>query len=148
MPTFILNEFRQREESCCFMIRDLGRDLKKDERGNYVTWISRNDKKNNAEAVRGASKSCRVIRSGKLWGLDFYNSSYVIQNASLRSGFACITFQLDHDSGESEQVLFMDNNRGVSTNGKRITIYGVDNESNRYSLKYSTPVNTWNTMYV
>ena len=148
MPTFILNEFRKSEESCCFMIRDLDKDLEKDERGYYTTWISRNDKKNNAKAVRGASKKLRVIKSGEIWGLDFNNSSYVIQNASLRSGFACITYQLNHARGDSEQVLFMDNNRGVSTNGKRMTIYGVDNESNKYSFQYSTPINTWDTMFV
>ena len=37
---------------------------------------------------------------------------------------------------------------GVSTNGQRITIYGVDNESNTYSFKYSTPTTTWDTMFV
>ena len=42
----------------------------------------------------------------------------------------------------------MDGNRGVSTNGKRMTIYGVDNETNKFSFNYSTPINTWHTMIV
>ena len=146
MPNFIVDQFRKSEESCCFMIHDLNNDLIKDKKGNYITWISRNDKKNNAEAIH-ASKLCRQIKK-KQWGLNFNYSLYTIKNTSLSSGFACITFQLDDDSGKVEQVLFMDNNRGVSTTGEMVTIYGVDNDSNKLSFKYSTPRNTWDTIFV
>ena len=148
MPNFILNEFRKHEESCCFMIRDLSIDLEKNKEGQFATWVSRNDKENDAKAMRNASTKLRPIEQGKIWGLVFDNSSYVIKNSSLKSGFACITFQLNHARGDFEQILFMDGNRGVSTNGKRITIYGVDNEANKFSFKYNTPINAWHTIIV
>ena len=157
MPKFTLNQFRKSEETCFLKITDLKKDLKIAEGGKITTWVSRSENKKNAEAV-AASGSYRAIsktRPPKQWGLNFNNSLYVIKGISLSSGLACVTFKLgffglaeELSSEESEQFIFGDEYRGVSSTGKHIYIYGVNNSSNKIAIKYTTPVDTWNTVLV
>ena len=147
MPNFTLNQFRKSEEECCFMINDISKDLKKRD-GKYMTWISRSDKKKNADALLASTVCRKINKEEERWGLDFSNTLYIIKAVFLSSGFACVTFQLDDGSGKHEHSIFSDNTRGVSATGKVIYIYGVDNESNRITIPYHTPVNTWNTILV
>ena len=147
MPKFVLDGFRKSEESFCFYIKDIERDLVKDEMGNITTWISRSDTKRNAEAIK-PSKSYCTYRMDYEWALDFDNSSYIIRNTSFsHHGFGCVTFKLNHHS-EEEYVIFRDHTRGVSANGKYIWIYGVDNETNKIEIPYHTTLDVWNTIYV
>lgn len=148
MPSFILYNFRKSAEFCYLVIKVLSEDLVKSSDGTYTAWISRSDKKINAEAEI-ASKKIRKI-SEHQWGLHFSKTLYTIKNVSLKSVLVCVTFQLDDDTGASTYTIFEDTNRsrGVSVTGKVITIYGVDDESNKLSFKYHTPINTWNTILV
>ena len=147
MPNFVLDGFRKSEESFCFYIKDIERDLVKDEMGNITTWISRSDTKRNAEAIKPSKSYCNY-RMDYEWALDFDNSSYIIRNTSFsHHGFGCVTFKLNHHS-EEEYVIFRDHTRGVSANGKYIWIYGVDNETNKIAIPYHTTLGVWNTIYI
>jgi len=147
MPKFVVSEFRKNEEYFCFMITDPGIDLVKDQGGNYTKWKSRSNEKKYAEAV-SASKVIQKIKDGQ-WALDLTSSaSYNIKGASLWSTFVCVTYKLNVAPGSTEQFIFQEKTRGLSTTGNHIYIYGVDNKDNKLKIQYHTPRNVWNTIFV
>ena len=156
MPHFVLKQLREGEEQCCFVINDPNKDLKKDHSGKkYMTWLSRNKNKKNAESDK-PSTSCKLIKRGH-WGLNFNNSLYHVDEVELSYAdcvFACVTFQLD---GDLEQFIFNDfvNDqdeiiRGISATQNAIIIWGVDDVSASYkiSIPYHNDKATWTTVFV
>ena len=154
MPHFTLNQLRKGEEQCCFIINDPSKDLIKDSSGKYVTWLSQNKNKKNAESDK-PSKLIKLIKRGN-WGLHFNNSLYhvdLVELSDVDCVFACVTFQLDND--DSEQFIFNDfvNDedeiiRGISATRNTIIIWGVHNKSSYISIPYHNDKTAWTTVFV
>ena len=43
LPTTVLENFQADSEECCFIIRKGGDDVKKDKRGNVISWKSKSN---------------------------------------------------------------------------------------------------------
>ena len=153
MPLFTLTQFQKSVESCCFLISNPETDLRIDEEGKVVKWLSRSDIKNNAEAVK-PSKTYTKIAEGR-WGLNFDKTLYIVRDFSLSYDsciLACVTFQINSDD---EQMIFNDFDgeegevfRGISASRSNIYIWGVDNESSYIAIPHELPKNTWHTVLV
>ena len=145
MPHFILNVFRKHEAATFLKITDKEKDLKIIN-GKIVSWNSRSDSKNDAVA-EVASTQYGVAKRGMQWTLVFNKNLYIIKNVSLTSSLVSVTFCLSSIS-EVEQFIFGDDYRGVSTTGKHIYIYGVNNSSNRVEIQYKQPPHVFVTVMV
>ena len=134
MPSTILKNIQQNEETCCFFIAaDPSKDIKRT--GTDIQkWISRSSKKSNLIAEKPA-KSLMELPNGR-HALEFKNARYInedlllIQNHPGSYGFICVTFRT---SSDKEQILLSnfedDTNQDfheIATTTTTITISGKE----------------------
>ena len=79
----VLQGFRENQETCCFLLTNLKKDVKRN--GKEVSeWISRSSKKNNAIAVE-PSKEINYYPDIKRYALVFDHTIYRVNDLVLSS---------------------------------------------------------------
>ena len=106
MPQTILNNLQSNDESCCFIIKDLTRDVKR--KGKIIEkWISRSKKGD----LKAEKASHEIEELEDRYVINFDKNRYSTESLSLFTntaqayGFLCVTFQVH---GENDQVLISD----------------------------------------
>lgn len=165
LPSTVLENFQIDSEECCFIIRKSGDDIKKDKKGNIVTWKS----KSNASLLDGYVRFKRTAdittQSQPLKSVSYFpdgrgyltlkKSMFEVKNVSLTStySFACVTFKVignDVDQyivsnwqPHQDQFVF----RGISASKDEIRIHGcVNGEKDYFTIAHDTSI--WTTIFV
>ena len=165
LPSTVLENFQIDSEECCFIIRKSGDDIKKDKKGNIVSWKS----KSNASLLDGyvrfkrmavitaqsqSFKSVTYFPDGRGY-LTLEKSLFEVKNVTLTStySFACVTFKVignDADQyivsnwqPDQEQFVF----REISVSKDEIRIHGcVNGEKDYFTIAHDTTI--WTTIFV
>ena len=105
LPNTMLKNIRELEERCCYLLRDLKKDIQKNKSGEITTWISRSHNKINLKG-KVPSKVIVKLPNEKGYALSFHNTYYTAEEISFMGGsgygFLCITFRTQQDE---EQIL-------------------------------------------
>ena len=106
MPETVLDNLQKKEQNCHLVIEDTGKDIKRDNDGNIIEWISRTGKCN-ATSDEYFSKDLVKLPNGK-HAIAFKENRYFIEDLDLINnhnnsyGYICITFRT---SNSHEQAL-------------------------------------------
>ena len=165
LPSTVLENFQTDSEECCFIIRKGGDDVKKDKRGNVISWKS----KSNSPILDGYERSKRVATVSKqsqplkapIYNADgrgyltLEGSMFEVGTVSLTStySFACVTFKVLGDDLEQYIVSNWQDHqdhfvfRGISVSKNEIRIHGcVNGDKDYFSITHDTSL--WTTLFV
>ena len=105
LPKTMLKSYQENEESGCYFITDLKKDILKNRNGEIIEWVSRSDTKINLKG-KVPTKDIVKLPNDKGYALSFHKTHY---RAGLKTfmtlkgyGFLCITFRTKIDK---EQIL-------------------------------------------
>lgn len=165
LPSTVLENFQTDSEECCFIIRKSGDDIKKDRKGNIVSWKS----KSNASLLDGYVRFKRTAdistQSLPLKTVSYFpdgrgyltleKSMFKVNNVTLTSTYslACVTFKVVGDDEDQcilsnwqphqDQYVF----RGISASKGEIRIYGcVNGKKDYFTVSHDTTI--WTTIFV
>ena len=165
LPSTVLENFQTDSEECCFIIRKSGDDIKKDKKGNIVSWKSKSNatllggfvrfKRTAAITTQSQSiKSATYFPDGRGY-LTLEKSMFQVKDVTLTStySFACVTFKVLGDAldqcvvsnwqPQQDQYVF----RGISASKREIRIYGcVNGKKDYFTINHDSTI--WTTIFV
>ena len=141
MPNTVLNQLREEDEECCFLLTHPMKDIERQRGKGIVKWLTRCKNKKNAVGIYPC-EDIEQIPTGQ-WALDFDDNLYVIEKVTLTEDtpnsytYFCVTFRLQSEGNNEEDQFIVFNGdsnyqRGVSATNNEIRIWGAKNDKLSY----------------